>query len=91
MIETTFFDMGIRTPSHMYGMEIPGKRVTNWPFFFDRRGEDRLYFFDLRKDPFQQNNLARTGEQSELAAELRRKLTAWDESTPWLGTSKTHK
>ena len=90
MIETSFSHMGIRTPSHMYGMEMPGRRVTSWPFFFDLRGEDQLYFFDLRKDPFQQNNLARTGEQSELAADLRRKLTDWDEATPWLRTSKTH-
>ena len=44
-------------------------------------------FHDLRSDPFQQRNLARTGEQGETAAALRDALLAWNRATPWMSGS----
>ena len=76
MIETSGFHIGVRTPSHMYGMELAKDKLTIT--------DDRLYFFDLQNDPFEVNNLAKTGEESDLAAQLRRRLTAWNKTTPWL-------
>ncbi len=76
MIETSGFDIGVRTPSHMYGMKLAKDKHTIT--------DDRLYFFDLQNDPFEVNNLAKTGEESDLAAQLRRRLTTWNKTTPWL-------
>lgn len=76
-IETDGYDIGIRTPTHLYGMAIQREQpqvITN----------DQLYFFDLRRDPLEMKNLAGTDEQRELAASLRRRLAAWNQSTPWL-------
>jgi arylsulfatase A-like enzyme len=77
MIETAGFHIGVRTPSHMYGMELDKVKPLNV-------ADDRLYFFDLTDDPFELNNLAGTEEQSHLAEELRQRLTRWNKSTPWL-------
>lgn len=76
-IETDGYNIGIRTPTHLYGMAIQREKpqvITN----------DQLYFFDLRRDPLEMKNLAGTDEQRELAASLRRRLAAWNQSTPWL-------
>jgi len=74
-IETPTHDVGLRTPTHLYGMSI------------DRRSRaltgERLYFFDMAADPYQQRNLAGTTEQAETAERLRRRLIDWHERTPW--------
>lgn len=73
----------VRTPSHAYAAmtrAMPGRperEVT----------DDALLFHDLRSDPFQQRNLARTGEQGETAAALRNALLAWNRATPWMSGS----
>ncbi len=41
-------------------------------------------FTDLAADPYQLRNLAGTAEQAEVAAELDRRLRAWDARTPWM-------
>jgi len=86
-LETPFAELAIRTPTHMYAviMDEQGEKISN----------DKYLFFDMRTDPYQQKNLLETGEQSEIAQELREKLYRWNENTrrltksvkyqPWAG------
>ncbi len=68
--------IGIRTRTHLYGLpfEEDGRCVT----------EGDEWFFDLRSDPYELNNLAETAEQEERRRELRERLLNWDARTPWL-------
>lgn len=68
--------MGIRTPTHKYAIELEE----------DERAvrDDRWLFHDLRDDPFELNNLAAGSEQAALAAELRETVVDWHQATPWL-------
>ena len=75
-IETPYREMGIRTPTHMYGMLI-NKEDTAIE-------DDRFQFFDLQADPYELNNLAKSNASSSLAEELRAKVVQWDQSTPRL-------
>jgi arylsulfatase A-like enzyme len=79
-IETSGGQIGIRTPTHLYGVQLaPDLRaVVN----------DRLCFFDLRSDPYEQDNLAATDVQSALTSELRRRLVEWNRHTPWLANEE---
>jgi choline-sulfatase len=68
--------VGIRTRTHLYGL----------PFV---EGTHDLaaaphYFWDVERDPYQLRDLAGTGEQVEVAADLDRRLRAWDARTPWM-------
>jgi arylsulfatase A-like enzyme len=78
-IETPYGELGIRTPTHLYGvgMDEKDQGIAN-------KG---LQFYDLTKDPYQQNNLIGSGEQAEVAAALLERLQEWDKATPRL---KTH-
>jgi choline-sulfatase len=75
-IETRGGQIGIRTPTHMYGAQLSA----------DLRGvaDDRLCFFDLRDDPYQLDNLTKTDRQGHEADSLRRRLLDWHDKTPWL-------
>ena len=85
IIETEFYHIGIRTPTHLYGMEIRDTGfIDGWPYFSNEPGAERVCLFDLEADPYQQRNLAGQPEHVEVEAELRRKLTAWNDGTPWL-------
>ncbi len=75
-IEITAGRIGIRTLTHLYGIQL-GEDLRTIV-------DDRYCFYDLEKDPYQLNNLAGTGEQSELAAELRKRLIDWHRRTPWM-------
>ena len=68
--------MGIRSPSHKYGIEVEA----------DDRAlrNDRAVFYDLRSDPYELDNLAGQGVQPEVANRLRDTLLNWHRSTPWL-------
>ncbi len=68
--------MGMRTPTHKFGVEVEedDRAVRN----------DRAVFHDLRKDPFELENLARTDQQPNIADGMREALLAWHGSTPWL-------
>ena len=71
--------IGLRTPTHLYGMKL-GKD--------SRQIEDeRFMFFDMRQDPWQISNLLETGDQQNMAADLRERLCEWNERTPWLDVS----
>ena len=68
--------MGIRTPSHKYGIEVEedDRTIRN----------DAAVFHDLRSDPYELDNLAGKPEQAEVASHLRRTLVDWHRSTDWL-------
>lgn len=68
--------LGIRTPTHLYGMKLTE----------DARHieQEAAWFFDLRQDPYETNNLAETDGQAALATELRERLRHWHAATPWL-------
>lgn len=68
--------MGLRSPTHKYGIEVDT----------DDRAvrDDRAAFYDLRSDPYELENLARSGEQAPVADRLREALLAWHRTTPWL-------
>ena len=68
--------MGIRTPTHLYGMLMNGEDTAI--------EDDRYLFYDLQEDPYEQNNLAKTGKEPALANEFREKLIKWDKETPRL-------
>lgn len=75
-IETPSREMGIRTPTHMYGMLMNRE---------DTAIEDKFYqFYDLQADPYELNNLAKTGNSAALANGFREKLIQWDKETPRL-------
>jgi len=82
-IEEHHHDVGIRTPTHLYGVKIdPKKRNGDVPVVTDDRSE----FYDVKKDPFEYNNLAKTDEQIDVANDLRERVLRWNRETPWLET-----
>ena len=74
-IETSSGRIGVRTSTHMYGLKL----TADW-----EPHSGAGWFYDLRDDPYEMSNLAGTGEQASLAAELRAELLAWHHRTPWL-------
>ncbi len=76
MLETCDGFLGIRTPTHTYGMTIDQHK---------RSITDENYcFYDMREDPYQFSNLIGTGQQAELAASLKQRCLDWHAETPWL-------
>ncbi len=41
-------------------------------------------FFNLKRDPYEMENMAGGDREREIASELRQRLLAWNEETPWL-------
>ena len=68
--------MGIRSPTHKYGIELEAddRKIRN----------DRAVFHDLRSDPYELRNLASEIAQFPVAEQLRNTLVEWHRSTPWL-------
>ena len=65
----------VRTPTHMY--HIPssdGHTLADEP----------IDFYDIRTDPYQFTNLARTYDQQGVAGKLDGILRAWNATTPWM-------
>ncbi|AQQ71003.1 Arylsulfatase [Limihaloglobus sulfuriphilus] len=75
-IETPYREAGIRTPKHLYGALVSEDDTAIM--------EDEYLFFDMEKDPYQTNNLAKTAGKSAIAKNLRQKLLEWDKNTPRL-------
>ncbi len=68
--------VGIRTPTHLYGLPfVDGTR---------RLADAAHYFWDVEHDPYQLRNLAGTQEQADVARALDRQLRVWDVRTPWM-------
>jgi arylsulfatase A-like enzyme len=75
---------GMRTRDHLYGIRLADPSLTQHAASHEAIADDRLCFYDLREDPYQLDNLARTDAQALMAAELRDRLLAWHRRTPWL-------
>ena len=85
IIETEFYHIGIRTPTHLFGMEIRDTGfVDEWPYFPNEPGAERVCLFDLETDPYQQSNLAGQSAYAAVETRLRRKLLAWNDATAWV-------
>jgi arylsulfatase A-like enzyme len=76
--------IGIRTIDRLYGMERKGCSMYGHEPEDDEIVNDSMAFFDLKKDPFQLNNLAGYRPVSDEARGFRQRLLQWHESTPWL-------
>lgn len=74
-VETGGDGVGVRTPTHLYGVSRTNRRDL---------AERPHRFHDLRADPYQLRNLAGGGEQVETARALDSLLRAWDARTPWM-------
>jgi arylsulfatase A-like enzyme len=75
-IETPHRELGIRTPTHIYGAlsnEEDSAIV-----------DDSYLFYDLREDPFEMNNLSKTNKYTPVANDLRERLIKWNRVTPRL-------
>lgn len=75
-IETDSGYIGIRTPTHKYGMLLEADLRTVV--------DDRYCFYDLQEDPYEWNNLAHTSQQEDTAECLRSMLLEWNRNTQWL-------
>ncbi len=69
-------EIGIRTPSHLYGMclDADSHRLVDADFCF----------YDLENDPYESDNIVGTGRAPDIEAELKKRLLHWHEHTPWL-------
>ena len=79
-------EIGIRTPSHLYGMRLDSQ---------GRVGDANFCFYDLDRDPYEFDNMVGTNRASDLQAELKQRLLNWHEHTGWLtdpdcGPERTH-
>ncbi len=74
-----FSMMGIRTPTHKYGIEVEAddRTIRN----------DQAVFHDLQADPFELENLGGSGAQAEVAKLLRETLVQWHQETAWLAVA----
>ncbi|MHB1456246.1 MAG: hypothetical protein ACYC0V_04960, partial [Armatimonadota bacterium] len=79
-IETEGDGIGVRTPTHIYGLP--------WSQTKGELGITPHYFYDLIADPYQQSNLARTIVRSDIASDLDRILREWNDKTPWMESSQ---
>jgi choline-sulfatase len=91
-LESWIGEVSIRTPTHKYGV-----MTTNHHADLERLGkpvpggyvarviiDDRDHFYDLVEDPYEMNNLAKTGQQQRRARRLRQRVLEWNRNTPWL-------
>lgn len=78
-IEGKFPQIGVRTPTHLFGTEMLGDQEASRE---PAESSDDHYFFDLRTDPFQMNNLAAGGGDAALLARLHDLLWQWHQTTP---------
>lgn len=78
-IEGKFPQIGVRTPTHLFGTEMLGdEEASREP----AESAEHHYFFDLRTDPFQMNNLAAGRGDAALQARLHELLREWHRTTP---------
>ncbi|HUW31966.1 MAG TPA: sulfatase-like hydrolase/transferase [Planctomycetota bacterium] len=83
-IESVEGGFGIRTRDHVYGIKVRDVSLYGHKPENDEIIDDRYLFYDLRSDPYELRNLARTGEQRGVADELRERVIRWHRTTPWL-------
>ena len=73
-VETHAGAIGLRTPTHLYGVQLEADRRTI--------SDEGQCFYDLIADPYEQHNLA--GEGSTIEGDLAARLTKWNAQTSWL-------
>lgn len=80
-IETYPGEVGIRTPTHLYGIKVDVSRhnASGCPVL-----DDLYMFFDLNNDPFELSNRAKTDKDVSLASDLRERVLDWNCATKWL-------
>lgn len=79
-IETSLGPVGIRTLTHLYGIN----KAKDGPHRSTEVTDDRYMLFDLASDPLQMDNQAGSAGSESLANELRERLLSWDRETPWM-------
>ena len=76
-IETSSGQVGVRTPAHLYGVQLgEDMRTVN---------DEGACLFDLEADPYERNNLVDTGHVSDLEVMLRGQVEEWNRTTRWMG------
>ena len=80
IIENLRGELAIRTPSHLYAVMTETQHGTP----LRKLTDDRFMFYDTRIDPYEMTNLAKTGEQQDVARDLRERILTWDRETPWM-------
>ncbi len=77
-IECTNYKMGIRTPQYTYGIQVDPESL--------QVSDDAMQFYDLKKDPYQENNLAGSTDPQlrSVSDDLKEKVVRWHKETPWL-------
>jgi len=73
--------IGIRTPTHLYGIPMRGEDESRWQPVSDIGAH---LFFDVEADPCELNNLVRSQGGTPLAESLRQRLLKWHAETPRL-------
>ena len=79
-IETSPGPVGVRTLTHLYGVQkerTPDRRTAQ---VID---PDHI-FFDVVNDPLEEDNMAKTGRDRALADTLKERVLRWDRETPWM-------
>mgnify|MGYP001496600366 CR=1 FL=1 len=79
-IETSRYDIGIRTPSYLFGMSTSSENSGEI--------EKDLFLFDLELDPFEMDNKLSDQSKHEIFKKLKRTLINWHENTPWYSVQK---
>jgi arylsulfatase A-like enzyme len=69
-------EIGIRTPSHLYGMCLDAQN--------HELVDTDFCFYDLVCDPYEFDNLVGTNRAPGLESELKQRLLEWHEQTGWL-------
>lgn len=72
--------IGIRTPSHLYGLNYDEARRSVV--------DEGHVLYDLERDPYELENLAGMPAHAETEALLRERLLAWDRDTLWMQKEK---
>ena len=75
-IETSSGEIGVRTPTHLYGMQLAEDLRTPVA--------EGACFYDLAEDPCELDNLVEAGGATDLETALRRQLGEGDRATPWM-------
>lgn len=75
-IETSLYEIGIRTPQFKVGMLLDRdtRQVAN----------ENYQLFCIEEDPYENSNLVGTSSHSEVFKRLKEKLLLWNDNTPWL-------
>ncbi len=72
--------VGLRTPEFLLGLRFQNRRAAG--------PEEEAVLFDLREDPFELSNRARSPEYRPIRARLQEIILDWNRKTPWLAVKQ---